>query len=125
MSWLSGLGRAGHAGGDRRRQRTRRLRRARLLGQPTATAWTVAASLGQIAEFSFILAGLGVGLGILPPEGRDLILAGAILSILINPFLFTAVERGRVRWHRIRLAIAGPRSSRTVRQSPLPPRRSP
>jgi CPA2 family monovalent cation:H+ antiporter-2 len=70
---------------------------ARLLGQPTATARTVAASLAQIAEFSFILAGLGVGLGILPPEGRDLILAGAILSILINPFLFTAVERGRVQ----------------------------
>ena len=70
---------------------------ARLLGQPTATAWTVAASLGQIAEFSFILAGLGVGLGILLPEGRDLSLAGAILSILINPFLFTAVERGRVQ----------------------------
>jgi monovalent cation:H+ antiporter-2, CPA2 family len=69
----------------------------RLLGQPTATAWTVAASLGQIAEFSFILAGIGVGLGVLPPEGRDLILAGAILSILLNPFLFTAVERGRVR----------------------------
>jgi CPA2 family monovalent cation:H+ antiporter-2 len=69
----------------------------RLLGQPTATAWTVAASLGQIAEFSFILAGIGVGLGILPPEGRDLILAGAILSILLNPFLFTAIERGQVR----------------------------
>jgi CPA2 family monovalent cation:H+ antiporter-2 len=69
----------------------------RLLGQPTATAWTIAASLGQIAEFSFILAGIGVGLGVLPPEGRDLILAGAILSILLNPFLFTAVERGRVR----------------------------
>lgn len=69
---------------------------ARLLGQSTATAWTVAASLGQIAEFSFILSGIGVGLAILPPEGRDLILAGAILSILINPFLFTAVERGQV-----------------------------
>jgi K+:H+ antiporter len=70
---------------------------ARLLGHSTATARTVAASLCQIAEFSFILAGLGIGLGILPPEGRDLILAGAILSILINPFLFTAVERGRVQ----------------------------
>ncbi len=70
---------------------------ARLLRQPQLTAWTVAASLAQIAEFSFILAGLGVGLGLLPPEGRDLILAGAILSILINPFLFTAVERGRVQ----------------------------
>jgi monovalent cation:H+ antiporter-2, CPA2 family len=68
---------------------------ARLLGQPTVTAWTVAASLGQIAEFSFILAGLGIGLGILPPEGRDLILAGAILSILINPFLFTAGRRAK------------------------------
>jgi monovalent cation:H+ antiporter-2, CPA2 family len=69
----------------------------RLLGQSTVTAWTVAASLGQIAEFSFILAGIGVSLRVLPPEGRDLILAGAILSILLNPFLFTAIERGRVR----------------------------
>src|SRR4029079_11281036 len=69
----------------------------RLLGQTTATALTVAASLGQIAEFSFILAGIGVGLGLFPQEARDLILAGAILSILINPFLFTAVERGYVR----------------------------
>jgi CPA2 family monovalent cation:H+ antiporter-2 len=53
--------------------------------------------LGQIGEFSFILAGLGVGMGLLPPDGRDLILAGAILSILLNPFLFTAVQRGQVR----------------------------
>ena len=97
---------------------------ARLLGQPTATAWTVAASLGQIAEFSFILAGLGVGLGILPPEGRDLILAGAILSILINPFLFTAVERGRVQLAPHPVAAPAPHS-RTVRQSPLPRLRSP
>jgi CPA2 family monovalent cation:H+ antiporter-2 len=70
---------------------------ARLLRQPTATALTVAASLGQIAEFSFILAGIGTSLGVLPTEGRDLILAGALLSILLNPFLFTAVERGHVR----------------------------
>jgi CPA2 family monovalent cation:H+ antiporter-2 len=69
----------------------------RLLGQPTPTALTVAVGLGQIGEFSFILAGLGVGMGLLPPEGRDLILAGAILSILVNPFLFTAVQRGQVR----------------------------
>jgi monovalent cation:H+ antiporter-2, CPA2 family len=70
---------------------------ARLLRQPMATAFTLAASLGQIAEFSFILAGIGSSLGILPTAGRDLILAGAILSILLNPFLFTAVERGHVR----------------------------
>ena len=60
-------------------------------GHPTQTALTVSASLAQIGEFSFILAGLGTNLGILPEEGRDLILAGAILSILANPFIFTAV----------------------------------
>ncbi|MBY6015096.1 Kef family K(+) transporter [Qipengyuania gaetbuli] len=54
-------------------------------------ALTVSASLAQIGEFSFILAGLGVGLNILPHEGRDLILAGAILSIFANPFIFTMV----------------------------------
>ncbi len=69
----------------------------RLLGQPRPTAMTVAASLGQIGEFSFILAGFGIELGLMPPEGRDLILAGSILSILLNPFLFAAVERGQVR----------------------------
>ncbi|PKP93507.1 MAG: Kef family K(+) transporter [Alphaproteobacteria bacterium HGW-Alphaproteobacteria-16] len=52
-------------------------------------AITAAASLAQIGEFSFILVGLGVSLQILPPEGRDLILAGALLSILANPFIFT------------------------------------
>ena len=63
----------------------------RLFGHPTKTALTISGSLAQIGEFSFILAGLGDGLGILPPEGRDLILAGAILSIYVNPFLFSAV----------------------------------
>jgi CPA2 family monovalent cation:H+ antiporter-2 len=63
----------------------------RLFGHPTRTALTISASLAQIGEFSFILAGLGTNLGILPPEGRDLILAGAILSIFANPFVFTAV----------------------------------
>jgi CPA2 family monovalent cation:H+ antiporter-2 len=67
----------------------------RAFGHPTRTALTISASLAQIGEFSFILAGLGTGLGVLPPEGRDLILAGAILSILANPFVFTAVA-GRV-----------------------------
>ena len=64
-----------------------------LFGHPKKTALTIAVSLAQIGEFSFILAGLGVSLGLLPEGGRDLILAGAILSILINPFLFTATER--------------------------------
>jgi CPA2 family monovalent cation:H+ antiporter-2 len=53
---------------------------------------TISASLAQIGEFSFILAALGVTLGILPPEGRDLILAGAILSIVLNPAIFWLAE---------------------------------
>ncbi len=57
------------------------------------TSATVAASLAQIGEFSFILAGLGVSLKLLPPEGRDLILAGAILSIMVNPLVFTLAAR--------------------------------
>lgn len=55
------------------------------------TALTVSASLAQIGEFSFILAGLGVSLGLLPKEGQSLILAGALISIALNPFLFSAV----------------------------------
>ncbi len=59
---------------------------------PLNTALTVSASLAQIGEFSFILAGLGVSLGVLPVEGQSLILAGAILSIAINPLVFHAIE---------------------------------
>ncbi|HYD68041.1 YbaL family putative K(+) efflux transporter [Azospirillum sp.] len=65
----------------------------RAFGRPTGTALTISASLAQIGEFSFILAGLGVGLGILPAVGRDLILAGAILSIVVNPLLFGLIAR--------------------------------
>ncbi|HJV41420.1 YbaL family putative K(+) efflux transporter [Caulobacter sp.] len=61
--------------------------------RPMSTALTISASLAQIGEFSFILAGLGVSLKLLPPEGRDLVLAGAILSILINPLLFALLDR--------------------------------
>jgi CPA2 family monovalent cation:H+ antiporter-2 len=65
----------------------------RAFGRSTPTALTISASLAQIGEFSFILAGLGVELGLLPTEGRDLILAGAILSILLNPLVFMLVDR--------------------------------
>ena len=61
-------------------------------GYPTGTALIISASLAQIGEFSFILAELGVGLGMLPEEGRDLILGGAILSILLNPLVFAGVS---------------------------------
>jgi CPA2 family monovalent cation:H+ antiporter-2 len=60
---------------------------------PPATALTVAASLAQIGEFSFILAGLGVTLGLLPEQGRDLVLAGALLSIMLNPLVFALLGR--------------------------------
>ena len=61
-------------------------------GRPLAEALSIAASLAQIGEFSFILAGLGVVLGLLPEEGRALVLAASILSILLNPLLFAAAE---------------------------------
>ena len=64
---------------------------------PLNTALTVSASLAQIGEFSFILAGLGVTLGLLPEEGRDLVLAGAIVSIAINPLVFALVDPA-IRW---------------------------
>jgi CPA2 family monovalent cation:H+ antiporter-2 len=70
-------------------------------GYPVTTALTVSASLAQIGEFSFILAGLGVALGLLPPDGRDLILAGAILSIALNPLVFATVDP-LTRWFRAR-----------------------
>lgn len=62
-------------------------------GRSNTTAVTVAASLAQIGEFSFILATMGVDLEILPKEGRDLILAGAIISIMLNPFIFGLATR--------------------------------
>jgi CPA2 family monovalent cation:H+ antiporter-2 len=61
-------------------------------GYPLATALMISASLAQIGEFSFILAELGVGLKLLPEQGRDLILAGAILSIVLNPLMFLAID---------------------------------
>jgi monovalent cation:H+ antiporter-2, CPA2 family len=60
---------------------------------PVATALTISASLAQVGEFSFILAEFGVNLNLLPPRGRDLILAGAILSILLNPLMFAIAAR--------------------------------
>ncbi|MCL6229548.1 YbaL family putative K(+) efflux transporter [Bartonella bilalgolemii] len=56
-------------------------------------ALTISASLAQIGEFSFILAGLGSSLGLLNNNARDLILGGAILSILLNPLVFIAVDK--------------------------------
>jgi monovalent cation:H+ antiporter-2, CPA2 family len=65
------------------------------------TALTISASLAQIGEFSFILAALGVSLGLLPPAAQSLIVAGALLSITLNPFVFNAMEP-LTRWLRDR-----------------------
>lgn len=63
----------------------------KVLRYPLNTALVVSASLAQIGEFSFILAGLGMSLGLLPREGQSLILAGAILSISLNPLMFSLI----------------------------------
>jgi CPA2 family monovalent cation:H+ antiporter-2 len=72
---------------------------------PLNTALTVGASLAQIGEFSFILAALGVSLGLLPTEGQSLILAGALISITLNPLVFAAIEPVQ-RWVRSKSSVA-------------------
>ncbi len=69
----------------------------RLFKHPKATALTISVSLAQIGEFSFILASLGVAMNLLPETGRDLILAGALLSIVVNPLLFAWLSRREAR----------------------------
>jgi len=64
---------------------------------PKLTAMTISASLAQIGEFSFILVAMGVAFELLPSHGRDLILAGALLSILLNPLWFQLLDRYRAR----------------------------
>jgi CPA2 family monovalent cation:H+ antiporter-2 len=76
-----------------------------LFRYPLNTALTVSASLAQIGEFSFILANLGVSLGLLPTEGQSLILAGAIISIALNPLVFHAIEPAQA-WIRSRSKLA-------------------
>ena len=68
-----------------------------LFRYPLNTALTVGASLAQIGEFSFILASLGVALGLMPPEGQSLVLAGALISIAANSAMFAAIDPLR-RW---------------------------
>ena len=75
------------------------------LRYPLNSALTVGVSLAQIGEFSFILAGLGVSLKLLPPEGQSLVLAGALISIALNSLLFSAVEPVQA-WLRKRSAFA-------------------
>ncbi len=82
-----------------------------LFRKGVSTALTISASLAQIGEFSFILAELGVGLKLLPEEGRDFILAGAIISIVLNPLMFYLTDRLRPRFEDVA-------ARRTARKSP-------
>ncbi|MBS1143149.1 MAG: Kef family transporter [Proteobacteria bacterium] len=75
------------------------------LRYPLNTALTVAASLAQIGEFSFILAGLGQALGLMSSEGMSLVLAGALVSIALNPLMFSVIEPLR-RWVLDKSAVA-------------------
>lgn len=72
---------------------------------PLSSACIVSASLAQIGEFSFILAELGVRLGLLPVEGRSFILAGALISIAINPLVFKLIEPVQI-WAKSRSKLA-------------------
>jgi len=91
-------------------------------GYSTPTALTISASLAQIGEFSFILAGLGVSLALLPEQGRDLILAGAIISILLNPLLFAALDHVLERREQRRVQVAEITETDTARE-PIRPTR--
>jgi CPA2 family monovalent cation:H+ antiporter-2 len=97
-----------------------------VFGHPVRTGLIVAAGLAQIGEFSFILIGLGGALGLFPEEGRNLVLAGALLSITLNPLLFQAIDplegwlRGRPRLaallaHRSRELAKLPAEAGTLR----------
>jgi CPA2 family monovalent cation:H+ antiporter-2 len=86
---------------------------------PLNTALTIAASLAQIGEFSFILAGLGMALGVLPAEGMSLILAGAFISIALNPLLFSTINPIR-KWALNVSALARHLEARTDPYAALP-----
>ena len=86
--------------------------------RPMSTALTISVSLAQIGEFSFILAGLGVSLKLLPEGGRDLVLAGAILSILVNPLLFAWLDRVLPRMIAKEASAAGEAPAMTAAAQP-------
>ncbi|UXH76734.1 YbaL family putative K(+) efflux transporter [Roseateles amylovorans] len=86
---------------------------------PLNTAMTVSASLAQIGEFSFILAGLGLQLQLLPKDGMNLVLAGALISIAINPLMFAMIQPVQ-RWVLARSAFARKLEARDDPYAELP-----
>ncbi|PPE77569.1 sodium:proton antiporter, partial [Kaistia algarum] len=95
----------------------------RAFGHPTSTALTISASLAQIGEFSFILAALGADLGLLNATARDLILAGAILSIVLNPLMFALAKRLFQRSDEGKAAAAPSPAAASAAAKPEPPRK--
>ena len=69
----------------------------RAFGHPRGTALTISASLAQIGEFAFIIAGLGVTLELMPSQAQDLVLAGALISIMLNPLIFHLLDRWQAK----------------------------
>ena len=76
----------------------------RAFGHPNSTALTISASLAQIGEFAFIIAGLGVSLKLLSPQGQNLVLAGALISIMLNPLIFRLLDRWQLKQDAGRIA---------------------
>nr|WP_297381673.1 YbaL family putative K(+) efflux transporter [uncultured Roseateles sp.] len=90
-----------------------------LFRYPLNTAMTVSASLAQIGEFSFILAGLGLQLGLLPKAGMNLVLAAALVSIALNPVMFAMIQPLQ-RWVLSRSAFARKLEARDDPYAELP-----
>ncbi|KLJ00134.1 YbaL family putative K(+) efflux transporter [Luteimonas sp. FCS-9] len=89
----------------------------RAFKHPTSTALTISASLAQIGEFAFIIAGLGVALEILPPDGRSLVLAGALISIMANPLIFGLLDSWQAR-RAAAAAAAAPEPAQPIQAIP-------
>jgi K+:H+ antiporter len=92
----------------------------RAFGHSKSTALTISASLAQIGEFSFILATLGVALRLLPERAQDLILATAIVSILLNPALFAALDRFLAKRDVAPQRTEPPQPDETPAREPIP-----
>ena len=95
----------------------------RFFREPLQTQLTLATGLAQIGEFSFILAALGVSLGVLSEEAHNLILAAALLSIIVNPMLFVVFDRWSSR-HEAEIHAAAERSLNAAEDDILPDRAS-
>jgi CPA2 family monovalent cation:H+ antiporter-2 len=91
-----------------------------VLGYPVRTNLTVAAALAQIGEFSFIVATLGLSLGLIPNEAYQLVVAGSLVSISLNPFVFRLIEPLE-RWLQARPGLLAALERRPPELSRLPP----